>query len=629
MKPSAAWPLRPRSRPFTAMVSVVANILMALACLIVAVPAPAQTQAQSEEDLPGRVGRVALVAGELFLSPSDAPDQWAPIGLNYPVTGGDNLGVGNDGRAEIDFGAGQFRLAGSTNLQLSRLDDRQFALFVAQGRVSVRIRALDAGEIARVDTPNVQIVLTRPGLYRIDVSEDRLLTTLVVREGEGTVLTPAGIQQVLPGQTAEAEGADARFATVRNGAGIDGFDTWVIGRDRRHERTRANNYVSRDMVGWADLDEHGTWAQVPAIGNVWYPSDVAPDWAPYRNGYWAHVGGWGPTWVDYSPWGYAPFHYGRWTFVGGRWGWTPGAYVARPFWAPALVGWTGGAAWSFSVSSGAPVYGWVPLGWGEPLRPWWGRCSRGCWDRHNRPYNVDASVGPSALPTRFVNSDAPGGMTAMPANAFVARRPVSQNMVVVTGGSAAQAPVLTTAPLVRSDLGRIPVTSGPGGAPPAAASNFYRTGRPSAGAGVGNAGSLPGAGAGTSVPPATRPVPGGGGAVVINAAPAVSRPVPTAPLGGNAIAGPGPAQPALQRAPTRSTAPSLPPAYVPPPPVAVSPAMSPLNRQAPVSMPAPALAPQAAPAAAPATAAPPAGANVQRADRPRPDRFDADKTAPK
>ena len=46
-----------------------------------------------------------------------------------------------DSRAEVDFGAGQFRLAGDTNLHVSRLDDRQFALFVAQGRVSVEADA--------------------------------------------------------------------------------------------------------------------------------------------------------------------------------------------------------------------------------------------------------------------------------------------------------------------------------------------------------------------------------------------------------------------------------------------------------------------------------------------------------
>src|SRR5690348_4334726 len=72
----------------------------------------AVAQQQQPDDLPGRVGRVADVAGQLFLAPEDRPDAWEAIGLNYPITNGDNLWVGNDGRAEIDFGGGQFRLAG-------------------------------------------------------------------------------------------------------------------------------------------------------------------------------------------------------------------------------------------------------------------------------------------------------------------------------------------------------------------------------------------------------------------------------------------------------------------------------------------------------------------------------------
>ena len=143
------------------------------------------------------------------------------------------------------------------------------------------------------------------------------------------------------------------------------------------------------MVGAAELDQYGTWSQVPEYGAVWYPTAVEPDWAPYRNGYWADVGAWGPTWVDAAPWGYAPFHYGRWVFVGSRWGWCPGTYVARPLWAPALVGWTGGPGWGISLNVGGPVFGWVPLAWGEPYRPWWNRCSYGCWDRFNRPYAVN------------------------------------------------------------------------------------------------------------------------------------------------------------------------------------------------------------------------------------------------
>ncbi len=468
--------------------------------------------ARADDDLPGRVGRVAELAGEVFLAPQDAPEQWSSIGLNYPVAAGDNLWVGDGGRAEIDFGAGQFRLGGNTNLHLSRLDDGQFALFVAQGRVSVRLRFLEPGETAYIDTPNAQIVLTRPGLYGFEVSEDRQYTQLVVREGEANVQTAGALQQVLPGQTAAVEGAEPRFADVRNGIGSDNFDAWVANRDRRYENSRAGNYVSPQMVGAADLDAYGTWARVPEYGAVWYPNDVAPDWAPYRYGNWTDVGAWGPTWVDYAPWGYAPFHYGRWSYIRGRWGWSPGAYVARPRWAPALVGWTGGPGWGISVSAGAPVYGWVPLAWGEPYRPWWKRCSHGCWERYNRPYAVTVVNRPTAPPPRYINAGRPGGVSAMSSAALVARRPVQGNLVVVPAQAAKSAPILAGAPLVRAEPGRIPVPPRvvPGAPPPA--STFYRTAnRPV---------TLPGGGIAVAVPSAARGLPASPGAVPVRPSPA-------------------------------------------------------------------------------------------------------------
>lgn len=441
--------------------------------------AGASAVAFAQEDLPGRVGRVANLAGELFIAPQDRPDAWAPAGINYPVAAGDNLWVGNDGRAEIDVGGTQLRLAGDTNLHVSRLDDRQFALFVAQGRTSIRVRVLQGGEIARVDTPNALITITRPGLYRIDVSPDREHTYVAVREGEVNVQTASALQQVLPGQSAAIDGPDPQFANVQNGLGVDGFDAWVADRDRYYRASAGTSYVSPQMVGAADLAQYGSWSQNPEYGAVWYPNDVAADWAPYRNGYWIDVGAWGPTWVDYAPWGYAPFHYGRWAFIGGRWGWCPGRYVARPLWAPALVAWTGGAGWGLSVTVGGPVYGWVPLAWGEPFRPWWGRCSAGCWDRFNRPYNVNMAVwrhnGPP--PTSFRNWNAPNGVTAVRGSSFYARQPVQQNLVRVSREQVAAAPVLSSAPQVRYDASRS-ASQRPASAPPPASTFQQSYARP-------------------------------------------------------------------------------------------------------------------------------------------------------
>ena len=511
-----------------------------IACALAFVAALVATpwaHAADDEELPVRVGRIANVGGELLLSPQDRPDEWAPAGINYPVATGDNLWVGADGRAEIDYGAGQFRLAGDTSVHVSRLEDREFALFVAQGRLIVRLRHLERGEVATVDTPNTQVALTRPGLYRIDVAADRSTTTVIVREGEALATIVGGAQQVLPGQAAILAGPEPAFAEVRAGAGLDGFDAWNADRERVYRRSRAANYVSPQMPGWAELDQYGTWDAHPTYGAVWYPSVVAAGWAPYRFGRWAYTGRWGWTWVDDAPWGYAPSHYGRWAWIGGRWGWCPGTFVARPVWAPALVGWVGGSGWSLSVTSGAPVYGWVPLGWGDPYVPWWGRggCGQRCWTQYNRPFAVPymAPRGDRPyVPATYSNGRVPGAVSAVAAATLAAQRPVGANLVAVPAG-VAHAPAPANAPPVKPL--RLPETR-PAGNAPAPASTFYPSARPRHPAN----------------PPVTTVAPADPAGRPAGERPATSRPAP--------------AQPSSAPPPT-SARPSVaaPPAAVPPP----------------------------------------------------------------
>ena len=47
--------------------------------------------------------------------------------------------------------------------------------------------------------------------------------------------------------------------------------------------------------------------------------------------------------LAYEPWGWAPYHYGRWFPYGGAWAWWPGPVYAgyNPFWSPAYVSFFG------------------------------------------------------------------------------------------------------------------------------------------------------------------------------------------------------------------------------------------------------------------------------------------------
>jgi hypothetical protein len=136
----------------------------------------------------------------------------------------------------------------------------------------------------------------------------------------------------------------------------DWFDRWAGDRNHAEDQSVTARYLPREVVGYSELDRSGVWSQVPVYGSVWYPSSTASDWAPYRFGHWDWVEPWGRTWVDDAPWGFAPFHYGRWTMIGNRWAWVPGRMGARPTYAPALVG--------FDWEPGKDI-AWYPLAPGE------------------------------------------------------------------------------------------------------------------------------------------------------------------------------------------------------------------------------------------------------------------------
>ena len=139
------------------------------------------------------------------------------------------------------------------------------------------------------------------------------------------------------------------------------------------EQPQSAQYVSREMTGHERLDAYGRWEKRPDYGPVWFPAAVPADWAPYRFGHWASIAPWGWTWIDDQPWGFAPFHFGRWVRIDERWAWVPGSRVKHPVYAPALVAFLenieeDGAA---GQGGGEPPVGWFPLAPGEAYAPWY------------------------------------------------------------------------------------------------------------------------------------------------------------------------------------------------------------------------------------------------------------------
>ena len=112
-------------------------------------------------------------------------------------------------------------------------------------------------------------------------------------------------------------------------------------------RVEADTEVSLNFF-YDNLSPYGSWIDVAGYGYCFQPSVAVDnaDWRPYADGYWAYTDvGW--TWVSYEDFGWATYHYGRWTDLADYgWVWVPGYE-----WGPAWVSWR----------TGGDYVGWAPL----------------------------------------------------------------------------------------------------------------------------------------------------------------------------------------------------------------------------------------------------------------------------
>jgi hypothetical protein len=193
---------------------------------------------------------------------------------------------------------------------------------------------------------------------------------------------------------------------------------YTIGED-------TDSYDDNDPAALKDfhaaLDPVGTWADDPKYGTVWQPSAAAvgADFTPYATaGHWAYDDDW--VWVSDYPWGWAPFHYGRWILIGGSgWAWVPGrAY--RGAWV------------SWGVNDGYTYLGWAPMppaffwfggvavGWGGYIGPSWVYCPRGAI--------FSPAVGGRVVSGAAAAPIAAGMRTYVPATPGVSAGPSPQKM---------------------------------------------------------------------------------------------------------------------------------------------------------------------------------------------------------
>ena len=337
-------------------------------------PPPGTARYAVPQAMPGRAGRLADFQGAVWLFDL-AQGRWEEGLRNRALTTGDRLSTGPDGRAEVRIGSTELRLGPRTELEFIDIGEDRLVWRLATGSLAWRVRRLEIARESELRAAGVRVRADGPGHYRLDVGDE----VAWVSAWRGSLRVDSGDQLVAVGTGRRAEfmrpGPGRGTAVTWSAPERDAFSDWVARDEARDDQLAAAGagFVSPEMTGAEDLDRHGRWERHPEYGVVWTPLVVAAGWEPFRQGRWVWHARWGWTWVDAAPWGFAPFHYGRWVQWGGRWCWVPGPYLARPVFSPALVAWFGSPGPGVSV--GVSLHGrhWAPLPprWAAPAPPRW------------------------------------------------------------------------------------------------------------------------------------------------------------------------------------------------------------------------------------------------------------------
>jgi hypothetical protein len=428
--------------------------------------------AADETDPPGVAARVSYLEGPVSFEPAGI-DEWTAAELNRPLTTGDRLWTDEGAVAELDAGPVVIRLGGSTGFSFINLDDHTVQMQLVQGTLIVHVREMGEQQSYEVDTPNLALALTQPGVYRVEVNDAGNATVVKVTDGVAVAMSGA---QSFPIQTQQmmmfTGTAQPGTQLAMSGGPLgppDDLDSWSATRDEQAEESPSLQYVADDVPGTSDLDDNGRWQDTPDYGYVWTPVVAPVGWVPYRFGQWVWVPPWGWTWVDEAPWGYAPFHYGRWVYLSGAWCWVPGPRGVPPLYSPALVGWTG--------QPGGANVGWFPLGPRELYLPPY-RVS----DAYLRSVNTtNTTIANSSGITyaaqsritnlRYVNHTT-AGVTEVPESVFTSGQRVAGHTARLTPGAVATLAVAAAAPaIVPGRAGVLGRAAGRAARPPAALFN--------------------------------------------------------------------------------------------------------------------------------------------------------------
>jgi len=352
------------------------------------------------------LARMGIVQGDVQIYSEDAGD-WVPAATNTPLGQGNRIWVPVGGRSELQILGGLvLRLDNSTALDILSLDDKAYQFYVDSGRIYLNNRS-GRVDLLQFDTPVSSINCSETSTVLIDVEENGT-TEISVLEGYAFAETRNGRIDIPSGRTLRIR--ENLQTEMYSFSFTDEWLEWNRDLDGRFSETGDSlRYLPEELNDYGyDLDNNGTWFQDASYGYVWTPSiAVSINWAPYHYGRWVWIGG-NYVWISYERWGWAPYHYGRWIFLRhAGWCWVPPRRGAV-HWGPGYVGWI----------HTANYVSWVPLAPGETY--------------YGHGYYGPGSVNINTLQNRtfpanrnFINRNARNAVRVMHRDTFLHGRPVA------------------------------------------------------------------------------------------------------------------------------------------------------------------------------------------------------------
>ncbi len=364
-------------REFKRIAGLAVALLLAVTAAI-----PSGAQAAPKQEGPVVVGRVSHIEGQLLRYVYEEKD-WVPILKDVPFGLEDSLYSDQDAKAEILFPNSTWvRIGGSTQIQAISLDDEVTEIDVASGMARFYNRGSQS--VIKATTPFGYVLSPAESMFDLYVGDESVEVIAL----KGSVEFVHGKNQSRFEVQSGSPSLIADNQTVANGNGmVDAdFDEWNSQRDsvwakRLDVKGDSTQYLPPQLADDAyEFEENGRWERVEYQGeyrNLWRPTTVASDWAPYTSGRWTSYYG-DQCWVPYEPFGYTTHHYGSWVFIDSCRCW---------YWAPPTVQvvtaprpWTVGYGWypgRVSWIYGADNVGWVPLAPYEPYYAthYWGPAS--------------------------------------------------------------------------------------------------------------------------------------------------------------------------------------------------------------------------------------------------------------